>query len=91
MFSRQSVFMTTVNVYEAKTQLSQLLSRVEAGEEIIIARRGRPVARLVREGQARTGRLLGYDDGKYDVGDLLAPMTDEEEALFYESPVEPTE
>ena len=35
-----------VNVYEAKTQFSQLLNRVEAGEEIVIARNGRPVARL---------------------------------------------
>ncbi|MGX5682407.1 type II toxin-antitoxin system Phd/YefM family antitoxin [Schumannella luteola] len=36
-----------VNVYDAKTQFSQLISRVEAGEEITIARNGRPVARLV--------------------------------------------
>ena len=39
--------MDTINVYEAKTQLSRLLERVEAGEEIVIARSGRPVARLV--------------------------------------------
>jgi len=38
---------TQVNVQEAKTHLSQLLSRAEAGEEIIIARGGSPVARLV--------------------------------------------
>ncbi|WP_419166005.1 type II toxin-antitoxin system Phd/YefM family antitoxin [Candidatus Palauibacter sp.] len=36
-----------VNVHEAKTQLSRLLAQVEAGEEIVIARRGKPVARLV--------------------------------------------
>lgn len=39
--------MLTVNVHEAKTQLSRLLAQVEAGEEIVIARRGAPVARLV--------------------------------------------
>ena len=39
--------MFLVNVHEAKTQLSRLLVRVEAGEEIVIARRGEPVARLV--------------------------------------------
>ncbi|MDE2752783.1 MAG: type II toxin-antitoxin system prevent-host-death family antitoxin, partial [Gemmatimonadota bacterium] len=39
--------MPAVNVHEAKTHLSRLLARVEAGEEVIIARRGRPVARLV--------------------------------------------
>jgi prevent-host-death family protein len=39
--------MEPINVYDAKTQLSRLLERVEAGEEIVIARAGRPVARLV--------------------------------------------
>lgn len=37
----------SVNVYQAKTHLSQLLDRVAAGEEIVIARAGRPIARLV--------------------------------------------
>ena len=37
----------TINIHEAKTHLSRLLERVEAGEEIVIARAGRPVARLV--------------------------------------------
>lgn len=37
-----------VNVHEAKTHLSRLLERVEAGEEIVIARAGRPIARLVQ-------------------------------------------
>jgi len=37
----------SVNVYEAKTHLSQLIDRAAAGEEIVIARAGRPVARLV--------------------------------------------
>ncbi|MCY4661588.1 MAG: type II toxin-antitoxin system prevent-host-death family antitoxin [Acidobacteria bacterium] len=39
--------MPVVNVHEAKTQLSRLLAQVEAGEEVVIARRGTPVARLV--------------------------------------------
>jgi prevent-host-death family protein len=39
--------MTTVNVHEAKTHLSRLLERVVAGEEVVIARAGHPVARLV--------------------------------------------
>ena len=39
--------MITVNVHEAKTNLSRLLTQVESGEEIIIARNGKPVARLV--------------------------------------------
>ncbi len=40
--------MTVVNVHEAKTQLSRLLAQVEAGEDVVIARRGEPVVRLVR-------------------------------------------
>jgi len=39
--------MATVNVHQAKTQLSRLLAQAEAGEEVVIARRGEPVARLV--------------------------------------------
>ena len=39
--------MVTVNVHEAKTHLSRLLLQVEAGEEVVIARNGKPVARLV--------------------------------------------
>ena len=39
--------MFVVNVHQAKTQLSRLLTRVEAGEDIMITRRGEPVARLV--------------------------------------------
>lgn len=39
--------MTQVNIHEAKTQLSKLLEQVEAGEEVVIARAGSPVARLI--------------------------------------------
>lgn len=39
--------MDTVNIYEAKTHLSRLVARAEAGEETIVTRNGRPVARLV--------------------------------------------
>ena len=40
--------MAVFNVHQAKTQLSQLLARAEAGEDVVIARRGTPVARIVR-------------------------------------------
>ena len=50
---------TTVNIHEAKTHLSRLVERVEAGEEIIIARAGRPVARLVPLGARREPRVPG--------------------------------
>ena len=54
--------MTVFNVHQAKTQLSRLLARVEAGENIVIARRGEPVARLVgckRRGMRRPDVLKG--------------------------------
>jgi prevent-host-death family protein len=46
----------SVNVHEAKTHLSRLLDEVAAGEEIVIAKAGRPVARLVPEGRRERPR-----------------------------------
>ena len=51
--------MIKVNVQEAKTQLSRLLGLVEAGEEVMIARYGEPVARLVRATPAAPARRTG--------------------------------
>ena len=54
--------MTTVNVHEAKTHLSRLLAQVEAGKEVVIARNGAPVARLVpcqKQGRREFGALKG--------------------------------
>lgn len=51
--------MDTVNVHEAKTHLSRLLDRVEAGEELIIARAGRPVAKLVPLSRSPIPRRTG--------------------------------
>lgn len=66
--------MKTVNVHEAKTHFSRLLRRVAAGEEIVIASAGRPVARLVPIGQARP-RQLGTDSGVFRVPpDFDAPL-----------------
>jgi prevent-host-death family protein len=53
-----------VNIHEAKTRLSQLVDRAEAGEEIIIARGGRPAARLVPFRQAAVQRKPGRMRGK---------------------------
>lgn len=65
--------MATVNVYEAKTNLSRLLERVEAGERIVIARAGRPVADLVPH--ARVDLVFGTACGQIELGpDFDAPM-----------------
>jgi prevent-host-death family protein len=62
-----------VNVHEAKTTLSSLLQRVEAGEEIVISRAGHPVARLVPMGQSRARRRPGAWRGRV----RIAPDFDE--------------
>ena len=71
---------THVNVQDAKTHLSRLLARVEAGEEVVIARGGRPVARLspVESGAVRE---LGFV--AYDVPDSFCdPLPDDELARW---------
>jgi prevent-host-death family protein len=58
-----------VNVHDAKTRLSQLLAQVEAGQEIIIARAGKPVARLSPIMDKGDRRRLGQDRGLFEVPD----------------------
>ena len=65
----------TVNIHDAKTHLSRLVERVEAGEEIVIARGGKPVARLVPLGLRTRPRQLGTLRGKI----WLAPDWDSPE------------
>jgi prevent-host-death family protein len=71
------------NVYEAKTHLSQLLDRAAAGEEIVIARAGRPVARLVAlAGPARERRRPGGWRGHVRMADDFDELPPEIEAAF---------
>ena len=65
--------MAIVNVYDAKTHLSRLLERVEAGERIVIARAGRPVADLVPHVQVDL--VFGGARGEIEVAsDFDAPL-----------------
>ncbi len=74
--------MPVVNVHQAKTHLSRLLAQVENGEEVIIARNGKPVARLVslhRRGKRQSGSMKGrvkLDDSFFD------PLPEEELAAW---------
>ena len=61
--------MAEINVHEAKTHLSRLLRRVAAGEEIVIARAGKPVARLIPVAEPPRPRELGRDRGKIWIAD----------------------
>ena len=69
--------MKTVNIHEAKTHLSRLLAEVENGQEVTIARAGRPIARLVRA-DPPPKRVLGLERGKIWIApDFDAPMPDD--------------
>jgi len=72
--------MATVNVYDAKTHLSRLLERVEAGERIVIARAGRPVADLVPH--VAIDLVYGTAKGEIVVGDDFDAPVPEIVALF---------
>ena len=65
----------TVNLYEAKTNLSSLVERAAGGEEIVIAKAGKPKALLVPFGEARPGRRPGRGRGQWVVAaDFDAPL-----------------
>ena len=75
--------METVNLYEAKTNLSQLVERAAGGEEIIIAKAGRPLARLVPLNKRRGPRPLGlFKDEIAMRDDFDAPLPDALAAAF---------
>ena len=80
--------MAKVNVHEAKTNLSRLLLQVEAGEEVVIARNGEPVARLVRvkkQGKRQFGSWKGrikLDDAIFDDSFFFDPLPEEELAAW---------
>ncbi|HXH56980.1 type II toxin-antitoxin system Phd/YefM family antitoxin [Iamia sp.] len=81
--------MTTVNIHEAKTHLSRLVARVEAGEEITIARAGRPVARLVAPETPKEPRKLGLWKGKVWVADDFDETPEWLIGEFEDGPIEP--
>jgi prevent-host-death family protein len=74
--------MKQVNVHEAKTHLSRLLEEVQSGREVVIARAGKPVARLVPVTGEAERRTLGILAGKLAVpADFDAPLPDDVLAL----------
>lgn len=83
--------METVTIHKAKTELSKLLKRVEAGEEIMIARGDKEIARLVpAETPVKKPRVPGAWKGKFTLPDnFFDPMT-EEELADWEGPIEPS-
>lgn len=75
--------MATISIREAKTQLSRLIERVSAGEEIVIAKAGKPVARLVPVNTVTAPRKPGLLKGRIKIAkDFDAPLPDEIIAAF---------
>lgn len=87
--------MRTVNVLEAKTNLSKLIAAVESGaeDEIVIARNGKPAVRLMAmaEPKKKGGFPIGIGKGKFELPDDFDDLDAEVEALFYDEPLFPPE
>ena len=82
--------LTVVNIHAAKTHLSRLVDRAAEGEEIVIARAGKPVARLAPLRQTSTPRKPGLMRGRIVVAkDFDAPLPKELLDAFYGGSVEP--
>ena len=83
--------MAQINIHEAKTHLSRLVEKAAKGEEIVIAKAGKPKAKLVPftkpgGGKRKPGRLKGKI---WIADDFDAPMTEEELAQWYDAPLFP--
>lgn len=72
-----------MNIAEAKAKLSELVAAAERGEEVILARGGHPVVRLVSATPSKPTFRFGVAAGEVDrLPDLLEPMTEDELALW---------
>jgi len=75
--------MKTVNIHEAKTHLSRLLDQVSKGDEVIIAKAGRPIAKLVPYHPARRSRIPGTEKGKIWISEDFDAWTPDLEKDFF--------
>ena len=76
--------MAQVNIHQAKTHLSQLLTRAALGEDIVIAKSGKPVVRLVPIEEPPQDPTLGQDEGLYVVPDDFNDPLPEDILLAFE-------
>ena len=76
--------MTTVNIHEAKTRLSRLIAEVEAGGEGVLARNGKPVARLVRYDGPPPARRFGAMKWRAAITDAFFEPLPEDELAAWE-------
>lgn len=83
--------MRKVNIHEAKTTLSKLVEAAEAGEDIVLARAGRPVVRLVPVGASR-GIKLDVARGRFPkklLDDIARPLSKRQLDELFGGPIEP--
>jgi prevent-host-death family protein len=84
--------MRTVNIHEAKTTLSKLVEAAEAGEKIVLARAGKPVAEIVRLAKPQSGIRLGVLKSKLPerlLEQISRPLTRREMQRLFERGLEP--
>jgi prevent-host-death family protein len=73
----------TVNIYEAKTKLSQLVDKAASGEDVVVSRNGKPLARITRLEPPRRRIRFGVLKGKIRIArDFDAPLPDDALAGF---------
>lgn len=84
--------MTTMNIAEAKSKLSELVARAEAGEEVVIARNGKPAVRITAVEPARKApRVLGaWEHLNINVPDSVFFDPDLELEALMDAPIDPT-
>jgi prevent-host-death family protein len=79
--------MTVFNIHDAKTQFSKLVERVASGEEVVIAKSGRPVAKLVRFQERKKQRKLGLMAGQFSLPDEFDSLGRQEIEQLFEGSV----
>lgn len=78
-----------VNIYQAKTQLSKLIEQALEGKEVIIAKAGKPVVKIVKYKKKLQPRKFGLLKGKIFIPDNFDDEDEEINKLFYEDEIEP--
>lgn len=75
--------MESVNIYEAKARLSQLIEKAASGEDVVLSRNGKPVARITQLRTGAKGVKFGVLKGRIRIApDFDAPLPDEVLAAF---------
>jgi prevent-host-death family protein len=82
---RRLTMQTQFTIHEAKSHLSRLIEQVEVGGEVVIARAGKPVVRLVLVGEAPQRRVLGRLEGCFSLPDEQTPPIPETPVDFIDT------